>query len=597
MHVRSLARSGEGVQGRRMALLRTPHFVAAALGVVYFFALVATDNIGFTRDESFYFHAAHEYAEWFDEVEDSARSGELARAFEQEAVDRHWSYNPEHPVLMKTAFALSYRGADLSRGLAGHSLSMRLPAMALGALLISLVFLFAFELTGSWAGSLAAALSMALMPRFFFHSHLTCFDVPITTIWFAVMYAWWKSWRSTGWAWGAGILWGVALITKLNAFFIPFAVVGHWFIARASWFRIDTGERGLRVPAMPLAFFTMASVGPAIFYLGWPRHWFDTFGRIGSYLSFHLKHEHYYVYYFGENLWEPPFPADFPFVMTATTTPLVILLAFAFGVAVCLWRSVSARRRGEPFFADERATGAFLAINILLPFLIIARPSTPVFGGIKHWFTALPFMMLVLAVGVEAMIAELSRVMPKSRPLIAAAVVAAIALPAAVATATSHPAGTGYYNAAVGNFTGAADRRAMRQFWGYAAREVLPWLNENLPERASVHFHNTTGGSYDMYRDEGLLREDIRYGWDIRTADCVVYHYQKSFAELEYDLWSRLNSWSPTTTWSVNGVPMAAVYCRREAAEEAAPGIHSLPPAQSATLPVLEGARSQESTE
>ena len=74
---------------------------ARGLGVVYLMILFCAQlQTGVTRDEGYYFKAAHEYSGWFKVL-----SREPARAFTQTEIDRHWSYNHEHPVIMKVLFA------------------------------------------------------------------------------------------------------------------------------------------------------------------------------------------------------------------------------------------------------------------------------------------------------------------------------------------------------------------------------------------------------------------------------------------------------------------------------------------------------------
>jgi hypothetical protein len=108
--------------------------------------------------------------------------------------------------------------------------------------------------------------------------------------------------------------------------------------------------------------------------------------------------------------------------------------------------------------------------------------------------------------------------------------------------------------------SGAADLESMRQFWGYASRGALEWLNENAEDGARIHFQNTTQGAVDMYRREGWLREDLRSAWSVDTADYFLLHHQKSFAPLHYDVWERFDTRAPVFTVNLHGVPMLSVY-------------------------------------
>ncbi len=536
--------------------------IALVILVATAWLLASTDQMGFTRDESFYFTAGRDYAGWFDELDENLELDRGRASLQQDSIDRHWGYNPEHPVLMKTLFGLSWDVLHVRRGWIGPSLAMRLPAIMFAAWLIAMIYAFAFEVIGSRLGALSAAAMMLLMPRFFFHAHMTCFDVPMVTVWFAVIYAFWKSLDHNGWAWVTGALWGVALITKLNAFFIPIVLLAWWAIA--GWWRFSLRGGRLRVPPVPRALFAMILLGPVIFYAGWPRHWFDTYHRVLWYVRFHLQHEHYFVDYFGQNLWRPPFPVDFPFVMTAVTTPVVILALWLLGAGWLLVRWLVSLRRDGPGAGDRFGTGVLLALNIAVPFLIIARPDTPIFGGIKHWFTALPYLCVLGGWAIARLVDLAGGIDAAKRTLAAVLLVSSFAVPAGLATRDSHPFGTSYYNELMGGYTGAAERRTMRQFWGYASRQALPWLNEHAPEGADVFWHNTTIGAFEMYKEEGLLREDLRYAWNMTRADVVVYHHQQAFAAVQAEAWYRMNTFSPAHTVTIAGVPVISVYVRRE---------------------------------
>ena len=52
--------------------------------------------------------------------------------------------------------------------------------------------------------------------------------------------------------------------------------------------------------------------------------------------------------------------------------------------------------------------GCFLA-----PIVIIALPSTPIFGGTKHWFTAYPFMVLFAGLRVRSRARVYARLVPR----------------------------------------------------------------------------------------------------------------------------------------------------------------------------------------
>lgn len=545
---------------------RLDHVLALLLTIGTIVVLACTADMGFTRDEGFYFDASRGYAGWFEALEDNLEDGQLRESFSQEGVDAHWGHNPEHPVLVKTTFAVSHLLLDERWDLLSPSQAFRFPAYVFTGLLVWFLFAFTRRVYGRWPAVLAP-LFLLTIPRFFFHAHLTCFDVPMTAVWMAFMYAYWRSLTSTRWAWITGLLWGIALITKLNAFFLPFVLLAHWGLRALPLTRLSRTGR-IAVPPVPFALFAMVLVGPIIFYAGWPRHWFDTWNRVAWYVGFHMNHEHYFVQYFGQALIRPPFPISFPFVMTLVTTPLPLLAGFFIGGGTLIRDAAIRWREGTP---DVRGTQLLVFLNIVIPFLIIARPSTPVFGGIKHWFPALPFLCAVAAYGlvrVSHAIVQRHQSWAIGILLALAGMILGVNVMETVAT---HPYGTAHYNALVGRQTGAADRDAMRQFWGYASRGALDWLNENAADGARVHFQNTTHTAVQMYKDEGWLRADIRPAWSIESSDYFLLHHQESFEPLHLQTWQAYGTRSPVFTVGVRGVPMLTVYFNesRAAAAEA----------------------------
>ena len=107
--------------------------------------------------------------------------------------------------------------------------AMRLPGQVFAGLLLAILYLFTTELFGRWAG-LFAALSFLCTPRHFFHAHLSCFDIPVTTLIIATVWAYWRSLHSPKWVLVTAVLWGVGLLAKLNAFFIPIPLLAAWLV-------------------------------------------------------------------------------------------------------------------------------------------------------------------------------------------------------------------------------------------------------------------------------------------------------------------------------------------------------------------------------
>ena len=520
-------------------------------------------DIGFGRDEGYYFRAGELYSRWFGAIVDPDEDALTAKA-----IDKHWRYNPEHPVIYKTLFGLSWRlFGDTDRAVDGgvpervatswyrhrsrpapmlgvmrESTAFRLPTVVSAALLLWLLYVFGTQAWDRRVG-IGAALLFATMPRAFYHSHLAAFDLPITFWSLLVVWLFWRSVQEDarpGWrpAVLVGAAWGVALGVKLNAFFLPGILMVWWLVRR--------GPR--RLLPLPRAFWAMAVLGPILFLALWPYLWPAPVERITWYLNRHLNHEYYWAYYFGELLDHPPFPVLFPFVMSLVTIPATTLLLLAAGMFTSVRGGAARGRQGAT---------SLIAIAAIVPFLLIAAPSTPVFGGTKHWLTAMPFIALFAAVGL----ARLADAVPR---VPAWAIIGLFCIPPAAATIHAHPDSVAYYNELLGGFAGAGERGMQREFWGSTAGAKVDWVNALAEKKPKVHWHDTNYDSFLMYKRDGRLRADASF-WrgNIRGSDWYLFHWHKEFLDDLADARTEYKGGVPHSVYARDGLPLLTVWGRR----------------------------------
>jgi hypothetical protein len=569
----------------------------AVIALGLFFGYVTTllrsvQDLGYARDEGFYFQASSSYARWFELLLKDRKA-----ALVPQAVDTFWNANPEHPGLIKGLFALSNLFLQKKLHLfAMEGTSYRFPAMVLAGLALVLVYLWGAEARGRAAG-LFAALFLALMPRFFFQAHLACFDVPIVTMWTLTAYAYWKSLRAPSLLWPVltGVAFGLALDTKHNSWFLPFVFVAH-IVGREVIHHLEGRIRGVRDPAFApsrtrslTALGAMALFGPMVLVLLWPHLWHDTVARFRWYVSFHLNHEYYNMEFLGKNYWSPPMPRGYAWVMTATTVPGITLLLFFVGLgarararllsplatALRSRSAVLARWAAElpaPRF-DPGSTDLFWLLGLVVNYAAWTSTSTPIFGGTKHWMTAYPFLALFAGCGFAAVARALRRELLRHRrrftwaraagrsalPVTALAGAAVIAAPAAE-TLHAHPWGLSAYTPLAGGAPGAATLGLNRSFWGYTTGSLVPELNRVVPKRGSVYIHDTAGPAWDMLAADGRLRRDIRGVWSVAGADYALYHHEKHMRGQEFQAWVAYGTVRPEIIGGLDGVPVILVY-------------------------------------
>jgi 4-amino-4-deoxy-L-arabinose transferase-like glycosyltransferase len=553
------------------------HAIGAVLGAVYLlWLLVTARSLGFPRDEGVYFHAGTEYARWWRSLFERG-----ADALQQGAIDAAFSTNHEHPPLMKTLFGLSgWLFHEKWHVFANASTAMRLPGMATAALAIWVTYLFGARAWGRRAGLVAAVL-FALMPRVFFHAHLACFDVPITAMWILCLYVHWRALetRSLGWTLATGVVFGLALATKLNAWELPFVLVPHaLFVQRhAIWRALKAGR-----VAIPGSLVSMAVLGPVVLLALWPYLWNDTLARLQWWFEFHLHHDYYNIEFLGKNYFSAPSPRSYLPVMVMATVPTVTLLLFLVGAVD---RGIVAFRRSSawlrtlfrrppsatvghvPTQRDPRETDLLLALSFLAAIAPFFLSKTPIFGGTKHWMPAYPVLALVAGRGFDLVVGAMGRALPgldRRRQLAMQALLfACVTFGPLAITAHSHPFGLSTYVPLIGGTAGGADLGLNRQFWGYTTQNAAEeYLNPQAPRGATVFIHDTTWDAWARMQEEGRVRGDLRAAGAPGEATFSLVQHELHMNEVDYSIWVAYGTDAPAYIVEHDGVPIVSVYKR-----------------------------------
>ena len=526
------------------------HLLAATLALLWLgWLCVSSPQVGIPRDESIYFYAADRFAEWW------SRLGELGwGAFSSAEVRRGFTFNHEHPMLMKSLFGLSHQLLHVRWELISDPiLAYRLPTMVMASLLVYFTVLLGAIWRGLWVGGIAGLLLMG-MPRLFFHAHLACFDLPVTLMWFAITLAYLGALRQRRWIVGVGVVLGLGLATKLNTFFVPFTLLGLSLchLVHLSRARADALTWVKRYTWIALS---MIILGLGVFWVHWPWLYHDTINRMSAYIGFHARHVHYPVDYLGHLYHGPPFPVHFPLVFTALTLPVATLCLFSVGsvsVASAAWGRWRSRIAGFPI-------ELFMLVNVSVPVLIIAWPTTPIFGGTKHWMPAMPYLALLGGVGfVKLCAAHRSLSTHRARFILAAILLT----PGLWLTQEYGAHGPAWYNSIAGGAPGAAKLRMPRNFWGYSSVELLDWLNESPLTRRDVFWHNATGIAVHHYRRAEWLDRRVRStgDWTYPYAAWSMYHHQREKLPEEVDLWWAHGTMLPVDGFFIEGVQQVGVY-------------------------------------
>jgi 4-amino-4-deoxy-L-arabinose transferase-like glycosyltransferase len=549
--------------------------VAALLGAIVLLLLaLGHRDVGYARDEGIYFEASRTYGAWFGELAQAP-----GKALSRKERDRRFSVNHEHPALLKSLAGISalafarppVKGTEVEGmrddggawPIMDEGAAMRLPAQLLAALGVVLLFLAAARRDGLVAGGLAAG-AFILLPHVWFYAGLHAFDVPVAVAMLAVVLAYRRALQSRGWALALGPILGVAIAVKHNALFLgPLLALHYWtclvlarregrVVARAQWIPLPLVSMGLF--AIPVAIAL------------WPWLWADTSTRILEYFAFHRQHAYYNMEFLGTNYNQPPMPIGYPFVLTWATVPSVLLVIAAIGVALGLRTELAPARNSAPAggFAIalpqgwQRHDTLLFAMMAAFPILLIALPSTPIFGGTKHWITAYPFMALLAARAWPWLWALVPSRFAKLQPLGLAFVLG----PTTIATIDGHPYGMSQYAPLAGGARGAAELGLNRGFWGHAIARELPHLKSVLGGATRLYLHDLIDLSYRQYVRENRWPAGIE-PVSLTRAEAGLLFHELHMATWEYQLWEQLDTTAPVDVITLDGVPLTSVYAQR----------------------------------
>jgi len=409
---------------------------------------------GITWDEPFYTEAGKTYLDWF-----KAKS-----PFSEETLREHWKVEHAHPPLGKlwyglwaTLFSkLTHEASDAQRFYAGV-LGARLGASIVSALSVLLIFLLVRR-TSSYLVGLLSAATFLFLPRIFVHLHLAALDVPVALGWFLTAFAFFEAMKHPRWAFLCGFFFGLSLLTKGNALFLPLAL---W-----PW-----GLLLYRKRALP-AVLSMAIIGPVLFFAFWPWMWLDPLGMLRGFIADKLNRVIIPVRYLGVTYKTSYAPWHYPFLLTALTIPVGIFFALILEVISIF------RRRTHSF-------EFFILWNLLVVLAVAALPNAPKYDGVRLFLPAFPFVAVLAAFGFKRVWDFLLKRF--RRKAFAAALLLVFLVSQFFPALFMFPYGLSYYNGFVGGLAGAQRLGFETTYWNEACDgRIYDFLNAKSPLGASV---------------------------------------------------------------------------------------------------------------
>ena len=425
----------------------------------------------------------------------------LAEAFGEQDDVPHGSqlgtHLADHPPLGRLWIGICRRltksiapPADADQLLLSIAAARTASALAFGVL-VFLIGYIATQWYGRTAG-LVAALSVVLMPRAFGHAHLATLET-MTSLTYAgailsVAHLWGKprflgprddvirseenlpSFQLNDRNYElvlprfktcvlTGVLFGLALLTKMQAIFIPVPIVLwawiHWKY-RSIWPLLVWGCTGLLV-----------------FFAFWPWLWLDPiehfieyFGRTSNRLTVH-------AWYLGFQYDDVEVPWHYPFVMFLITVPLGLQLL---GLNALI---PGTKIRWQPW------REWIVLVAILVPMSVFAIPGIAVYDGVRLFLVVFALWAILIGAGFVSAWEWLTKRVSRPTSIAAATLFFAIQGYGIIMHCPCH---LSYYNLAIGGLRGADKLGMEPTYWSDSftagfQREVV----DSVPEGATIY--------------------------------------------------------------------------------------------------------------
>jgi 4-amino-4-deoxy-L-arabinose transferase-like glycosyltransferase len=542
MPKRSSRKKQDAPAPQRHLVLAPFLFVAVALSVLF-----TADDYGITTDEPIYMGQGQRIAGWLRDSATSFANRDFLTPFRKEIVDKAWyAGKDQQPPLVKALSGIL--GMVLPGGL-GATAPLRAPGAILFAAAVTALYIFCSARWRVRAG-LAAALSLFLLPRAFAHAHYATLDIPVASLALLTALAFWKTGETGRWGWAVltGLLFGLALLAKLNALLLLPALL-LWSVI---WQR----------KAMLMKAVAMVAIGPAAFLLGWPWLWHSPILRFVDYVTFHVSHYPVDVYYLGKTYHYAPW--HYPFVLTGVTVPVAVLALMVIGILVALAR------------ARHGSAETLLLVMAAAHLLVSALPQAPKYNGVRLFMPAFPFLAGLAGLGFERFTAAVESALQRLPALarwVAPLAGIGIFASAAVAVVGTHPYQLAYYNALVGGMKGARKAGLETIYWGGPYLQAVERLNR---KPATIYVIPRGAVSYlEVYQNAGALRRDLQFRARVpdpaenlaQLKECDLVIFQCAQSEFDDIAWALYRRGKPAWGIRLNGVPLLLAFDARQAVE------------------------------
>lgn len=491
---------------------------------IFIVILTGQRQYGLSWDEAYYYEPSRSAARWLGKVLFSSK-----RPLSAAEIDAAWEEIRELPSFVKIVLGTS---SLLFEKALGPLTALRLPAAIAFALTLLLIYSLMIGNYGRRA-ALAATLAYALTPPLFGHAHIGASESFTSLMTLATVVCFLKGLEKPRWSVLLGIVFGLAMNTKINCAFLPLILL--------PWAHVFHRQKYAN------NFFAMVFLSPIVMVATWPWLWHDTAQRLLEYFYFFASHQFTAVFYFGQkyNYGSTLAPWHYPLVMMFYSVPPIILFFVLSGIA----SAIKDIRRSP--------VGALLLWGALITLGVAAMPNSPKYDGVRLFLTAFIFLMPLAGVGLSALCERLS--LDEFKRTKAAIIgIILIGVSGFFSVAASFPFNLSYFNIFAGGMRGAWKKGMETTYWGEAVNEdVLKALNE-LPKGARIKTLALHEKVFEYHQAWGNLRPDLQINRGEPPYDYHLLLVRKGFfARPE---WCLFLTWQRLKVFEHRGVPLVILF-------------------------------------
>ncbi|OYW22337.1 MAG: hypothetical protein B7Z55_04730, partial [Planctomycetales bacterium 12-60-4] len=416
---------------------------------------------------------------------------------------------------------------------------------------------------GAWAG-LMTSFGFVLIPRLLGHAHLasleSCTNLTYAAATLAVVGFWDKgNPPSIRTAALTGIVFGLALLTKIQAVILPLPIV-LWSFMR--W------RRHCVVPLL-----VWGGTACTVFFAGWPWLWLDPVEHLSQYLHGATDRAAISVWYLNHKYTDRNVPWHYAPNYFCWTVPFKLQLVGMVGTIVkrsepqseaeLRWTMLSYRYTPRDFL---------ILLAAAWPLWFFTIPGIPSYDCERLWLPSIPLWLILVGRGSAYVLCRFQAWWPlAARIFVLVFVVLALIQSAVLSRFVATP--LSFYAATAGQLPGAAEHGLELNYWGDAVtRSLLEDVERQVPHDATVALAPVL---HQFQAQELQIQSPI-----LRRHGVRIVPYEESDASIQYlliyrrladlpsELRGTLDGWNVLSEVQIDGVQLAALLQRQRTPAE-----------------------------